>query len=96
MIQGTKLIVAGSANDGDNERQHFPWRFNDGENKLKAPNLLATRDLRDTRQIFAQCRKKRKSSWTSTHPQVHRCFVLPVRAENLHDDPDGLFNEIFL
>lgn len=47
----------------------FPWRFNDGENKLKAPNLLAVRVLRDARQIFAQCSKEKalghQLSWSS-------------------------------
>jgi len=58
----------------------FPWRFNDGENKLKAPNLLAVRDLRDSRQIFAQCSKE-KSSWPSTVPKFSRvlCCLLEQR-----------------
>lgn len=72
----------------------FPWRFNDGENKLKAPNLLAVRVLRDARQIFAQCSKKKLMD--INRPRVLQGFVLPVRAENLHNDPDGLFNEMFL
>lgn len=38
----------------------YHWRFNDTENKLKA-STLAVRVLRDTRQIFAQCRKKKKA-----------------------------------
>jgi len=51
----------------------FHWRFNDTENKLKA-STLAVRVLRDTRQIFPQCSKKKKTkkkqdSWTSTVPQ---------------------------
>lgn len=59
----------------------FHWRFNDTENKLKA-STLPVRVLRDSRQIFVQCRErkketiqnqqnktKQKSSWTSTVPQ---------------------------
>ena len=77
----------------------FHWRFNDTENKLKA-STLAVRVLRDTRQIFAQCRKKKKDKKKRrlldiNSPPVLWGFVLPVQAEILHDDPDGPFNEMF-
>lgn len=71
-----------------------PWRFSDGESKLKAPNLLAVRVLRDTRQIFAQCSKEKALGHQPS--QVLWGFVLPVREQNLCSGPDGLFNEMFL
>lgn len=71
-----------------------PWRFNDRENKLKAPNLLAVRVLRDTRQIFVQCSKEKALGHQPS--QVLQGFVPPVREQNLRNDPDGLFSEVFL
>lgn len=97
----------------------FHWRFNDTENKLKA-STLPVRVLRDSRQIFVQCRERKKrnhpKSTTQTKQKKRRKkkrrgkkklldinsslvlwgFVLPVQAENLYGDPDGLFNEMFL
>lgn len=73
----------------------YHWRFNDTENKLKA-STLAVRVLRDTRQIFAQCRKEKKRLLVINSPPILWGFVLPVQAEILHGDPDGPFNEMFL
>lgn len=42
----------------------FHWRFNDTENKLKA-STLPVRVLRDSRQIFVQCRERKKRN----HPK---------------------------
>lgn len=84
----------------------FHWRFNDTENKLKA-STLPVRVLRDSRQIFVQCRERKKETIQNQQNKTKKLldinsspvlwgFVLPVQAENLYGDPDGLFNEMFL
>lgn len=71
-----------------------PWWFNDGENKLKAPNLLASGSLETADKSMLSAVKKKLLDISS--PWILWGFVLPVRAENLHNDPDGLFNEMVL
>lgn len=71
-----------------------PLWFNDGENKLKAPNLLASGSLETADKSLLSAVKKKLLDISS--PWILWGFVLPVRAENLHNDPDGLFNEMVL
>lgn len=53
------VLMIGIMKDGA-----FHWRFNDTENKLKA-STLPVRVLRDSRQIFVQCRERKKRN----HPK---------------------------
>lgn len=71
-----------------------PWWFNDGENKLKAPSLLASGSLETADKSLLSAAKKKLLDISS--PWILQGFVLPVGAENLHNDPDGLFNEMVL